>query len=208
MITLVLLSMLTTWSPEKVLVNYLLENYPWPDIQVEAIAPEGDFPGERPVEIITERGPMGRALFIFRFSGDREVRVHARVTARDRVVRTVRSLSRGMTLNRAVLYTTMMDVRKTPRGAVGSVSDLKGKQLKRSLAPDTVVTRAMIKERPLIKKGERVSIVYQSALLKITAPGIAREEGGSGDGIRVLNLASRRMIVGFVTGKGTVNVRP
>jgi len=206
MMMALLITAILTWSPEAVLKEYLMENYPWPEIQVEEVIPEKDLPETRPTRISTLRGPLGRAEFIFSFENGSSIRVKATVTARDRVVKTIRPLTRHTLLDRSMLYTTLMDVRKIPRGAVRTIKALIGKELKRSVRADMVLRKNMVVNQPVIKKGEQVTILYQSPTLRITAPGIARTSGSIGEGVKVLNLSSKKLVIGMVRGKGVVDV--
>jgi len=205
---LIALTIVTGWAPEAVIQNYLMNNYPWPEIQVQKVVSEEALPHSRPVEILTERGPLGRASFIFRFPDNREVRIKAYITARGQVVRTRRALYRGTVLSSTDIYTTLMDVRKIPRGAIKDIKGVRGKVLKRSLPADSTLTEAVTGEKPLIKKGQRITILYKTNSLRVTAPGIAREDGYSEREIRVMNLTSRKMITGIVESRRIVNVQP
>ncbi|VAX31429.1 hypothetical protein MNBD_NITROSPIRAE02-1440 [hydrothermal vent metagenome] len=205
---LIALTIVSGWAPEAVIQNYLMNNYPWPEIQVQKVVPEEGLPRSRPVEIITERGPLGRASFIFRFPDNREVRIKAQVTARDQVVKTRRALSRGTLIRNSDVYTTMMDVRKIPRGAINDAKGIRGKILKRSLPANSTLTEAVTAEKPLIKKGQHITILYKTNSLRVTAPGIAREDGYPKMEISVINLRSRKTITGIVENRGTVNVQP
>ncbi len=205
---LIALTIVSGWAPETVIHDYLMNNYPWPEIQVQRLVSEEALPRSRPVEIITERGPLGRASFILRFADNREVRIKAQITAREQVVRTRRALYRGTLISSTDIYTTMMDVRKIPRGAIRDIRMAKGKVLKRSLPADSTLTEAATGENPLIKKGQRITLLYKSGSLRVTAPGVAREDGYSEREISVMNLTSRKTITGIVESRGIVNVQP
>ncbi len=193
-------------TPSAVIEEYLMDNYPWPDVMVENVEPEGTLPPQRPVSIITLRGPIGRAEFLFQYHDGSAVKVKADVTARDRVVKAIRSLKRDTVLDRSLLYTTLMDVRRIPRGALRSISEVEGKRLERSVRADTVIRQGFVSEPPLVRKGERVTIVYQSRSLRVTAPGVARSDGVRDQGIPVVNLSSKRTITCMVKDRGLVYV--
>jgi flagella basal body P-ring formation protein FlgA len=205
---LIALAVVSGWTPEAVIQDYLINNYPWPEIQVQKLVAEEPLPQSRPVEIITERGPLGRASFIFRFPDNREVRIKAYITAREQVVRTRRALYRGTVISSTDVYTTMMDVRRIPKGAISDIKGVRGKVLKRSLPADSTLTEAVTGEKPMIKKGQRITILYKTKSLRVTALGIAREDGYSEKEISVMNLTSRKTITGIVESRRIVNVQP
>ncbi len=209
MLTLLLvLSLAAGWTPADAIREYLLKSYPWPEVEVSEVTVEGSVPAGVPAEITTERGPLGRASFMVRFISGERARVRARVVARDATVRSVRSLAKGALLTEDEVYTAMMDVRRIPRGAVRSLEGVLGKRLKRSLPADTVITESMLEEPPLVRKGEKVIILYRGPYLKVTTTGIAREDGSRGEVIVVLNAGSRKRLSGLVVGKGVVDVSP
>ncbi len=209
MVSLILiLAMSTLWTPESVIKDYILKQYPWPDVEVQNVTVEGKLPQRRPSQIITERGPIGRASFVLLFGDGHSVRVRAKVIARDWVLRSIRPLARGTILSDEDLYPALMDVSRIPKGAVKSLEQVRGMMLKRSLRADSVITEAVIKKSPLVKKGQKVVILFRSRGLKITATGIARQSGSKGEYVTVMNLSSKRYIKGVITDKGVVNVAP
>ncbi len=205
---LLALAVISSWSPEGVIRDYLLDSYPWPEIEVHDVVSGATLPAEKPLEVITERGPLGRASFILRFAGGGEIRVRARVTAKEQVLRTRRPLRKGTVLSPADLYTTMVDVKRIPRGAIKDGDAVAGMVLKRSLPADSTLTEMVVGEKPLIRKGQRVILQYRSGSLRVTSPGIAREDGYPEREIAVLSVTSRKTVKGIVENKEVVNVLP
>lgn len=60
----------------------------------------------------------------------------------------------------------------------------------------------------LVSRGQNVTLVFESAPLFLTAKGKALQNGGKGDLIRVVNIASNRPIEGVVSASGQVTVTP
>ena len=58
----------------------------------------------------------------------------------------------------------------------------------------------------LICKGDTVLITANNTAVSVSVAGIALNDGGKGDKIRVQNNASRRIIDAVVTNHGTVKV--
>ena len=71
---------------------------------------------------------------------------------------------------------------------------LKGKRTKYSLPPNYILTMRAIEPIPLILKGERILILFESTNLQITVPAKALEDGKRGEVIRVMNLASHQIL--------------
>jgi flagella basal body P-ring formation protein FlgA len=59
---------------------------------------------------------------------------------------------------------------------------------------------------PMIKRGDRVVLLFQEAELRITAPGKSLAAGSKGERIRVMNLDSKKELVAEVLDEKTVRV--
>ena len=202
------LAMLLNWSPSNTIKKYILEHYPWDSVEVESVKYEGKMPAQEPINIIVKRGPVGRAVFLFEFADGTYKRVYATVDAQQTVVRTVRPLKRGTVLSRQDLYLAPADVNRMPKNALTNLEYAIGKMLKRSVRSGAILTESLVVEKPLIRKGQKVTIIYEKPGLRLTAPGIAKEDGYRGKSIEVMNLWSKRLTVGFVKDASTVNITP
>ncbi len=60
----------------------------------------------------------------------------------------------------------------------------------------------------LVERNQVVTLVFQRGGLEIRAEGRALGRGGEGDTIRIMNLASRNTVTGWVTQTGEVHVAP
>ena len=80
-------------------------------------------------------------------------------------------------------------------------------QAKKYIPAGDMITPSMCERVPVVNPGDRVNIVMEKGLIKITAEGIARQKGGIGDLIRVVNLSSNQMIKGEIIDSTTVAIR-
>lgn len=85
---------------------------------------------------------------------------------------------------------------------------LVGMTPRRVMAPGKPVRGIDIITPELVSRGDNVTLVFDSAPLFLTAKGKALQNGGKGDTVRVVNIASNRTIEGTVTADGTVIVTP
>ncbi len=60
----------------------------------------------------------------------------------------------------------------------------------------------------LIERNQLVALVYRRGSLSIQAEGRALGQGGVGDSLRILNVASRTTVTGVIQSDGTVSVLP
>lgn len=85
---------------------------------------------------------------------------------------------------------------------------LAGRRLIRATAAGTVLTAAMFKAQPLVRRGQQVTLLASAAGVDIRAAGRALADGGQHDRIRVQNLTSLKVVEGVVDDSGTVRVSP
>lgn len=84
---------------------------------------------------------------------------------------------------------------------------LAGKQARTYVPAGAMIFPSMYENVPVIKPGERVNIVFETEMIKVTVEGLARQKGGIGDMIRVVNLSSRKVIRAEVVDSNTVALR-
>lgn len=60
----------------------------------------------------------------------------------------------------------------------------------------------------LVERNQIVTLVFQRGGLEIRTEGRALGRGGEGDALRIMNLASRNTVTGWVTETGEVHVAP
>jgi flagella basal body P-ring formation protein FlgA len=122
------------------------------------------------------------------------------------VVCAIQPLERGTVLTPDDLCLEKRNISKLPANVLRSSESLAGKRLKRSVKAGTVLLANAVDVPPLIKKGDRVTIVVESSSLRIMALGVAKGQGSAGDQIRVKNLMNDKEIVASVVDSSTVRV--
>jgi hypothetical protein len=73
----------SSWSPSDVLKTFLLENYPWEEVDVSHVILNGKAGSEAPEKIFVEKGPVGRAVFLLAFRNGKNVMAKANVRVFD-----------------------------------------------------------------------------------------------------------------------------
>lgn len=96
--------------------------------------------------------------------------------------------------------------RATPADAITELDALVGMSARRSLAADRPLRPGDVMVTPLVKRGEPVTLLFQSGSVRITLRGRALEDGGAGETIRVLNSDSERTVEAIVEGPGLARV--
>jgi flagella basal body P-ring formation protein FlgA len=64
----------------------------------------------------------------------------------------------------------------------------------------------MLEVPPMVRKGDRVTLVVENTHFRITCVGEVKEEGRAGDRIKVTNISSKREVYGRVLDRYTVLV--
>lgn len=125
------------------------------------------------------------------------------VEAREIAVPT-RTIRRGSVIGADDVELRAVPMRRIDSTTVEDQADLIGMAAKRTLRPEQPV-RARDLERPkIVKKNGAVTVRYQSPGLMLTMRGRALEDGAKGDVISILNVQSKRKVLGKVIGPNLV----
>ncbi len=86
--------------------------------------------------------------------------------------------------------------------------DVVGQTLRHDMPPGQPVTAADVMRPRLVVRNAVVRMTLEADGISLTAQGVAMEEGGLGDRIRVQKPASHAVVIGEVTGGDAVRVTP
>ncbi len=92
------------------------------------------------------------------------------------------------------------------KNPIYSMTEIVGKRLKRSVRLGEPLQRNQVEFPPVIKRGERVVIQAQRQGLTLSAAGEAKQDGRTGEAIRVMNSNSRKEVLCQVVAPGLVKV--
>lgn len=191
---------------EETIKSYLKEHYPWAEIEIKDLSFDGNIPQGEIRRIYIDKRPPGRSLFTIQYANGEKLLVTANIKAFDWVVMSRRSQGRGYVLSEDDLYRALMDITKIPRGAIKEIDEATGKALRRSIISNLPLTREMLAEGTVVKKGSKVMIIAESPSFVITTTGELRENGYVGSPARALNLASRKTVKGILIDENTLKV--
>jgi flagellar basal body P-ring formation protein FlgA len=93
-----------------------------------------------------------------------------------------------------------------PQDVVTDVKEVLGKRTTLAVNNLEVLRLNMLEVPPLVKKGDRVIILFENDLFKITALGEVKEGGRKGDKVKLVNLSSKKEVCGRVMDANTVQV--
>lgn len=86
------------------------------------------------------------------------------------------------------------------------VNDVVGKQATRAIAANELLSQGMVDRPMVLRRGSAITMVYETAGLRVEAPGLAEEGGKTGDFILVKNPSSGKSLRGKVIDERTVVV--
>ena len=196
----------SSWEPQTVIKKYLKDHYPWAEIEILDVSAEAHSSQEPPVKIYLLRGPLGKSVFSFVFKSGEKALVQAQIRALDWVVTSRRPLTRLQIIQKEDVYLALMDVRVMPKDAFTRLETAWGKAVSRSVGANMPIIESTLGNIPLIKKGQRITLVASAPGFKITTIGEARQDGLPGQQIKVVNLSSKRDIRGIPLDENNVKV--
>ena len=203
---------------KSIIVNYINENMPWPKgtVRTEFFSQISDV--GLPAKDITYRVVsirdedfIGYSNFTIRFYNEevflkeKTVRVKLEVL-RDMVVSTG-YLARDTNISKDDVTLVKRWFDRISPGVVTDINDVLGKRLRTSIKqPNTIITRNMLREPVMVKRGNLVRIVLEKGPLRITTMGLSKQNGAFGDIIKVKNISSKNVIYAKVMEDSLVHV--
>ncbi len=191
---------------EDELKEFLRDNYPWSEIEMNGFAVSGELPDQHLKAIKVEKGPPGKTIFILEFENDRKIAATAVIKAYDQIFVSRRAFKKGYYLQKDDIYPILMDVKKIPNGALKDIEKVIGKPLLRSITANMPLISGMVSEAPVVKKGQRVILLVESKGLKMSIIGEMKQDGTVGNHAKAINLASKKIVTGILINENTVKM--
>ena len=137
-------------------------------------------------------------------AGDRSV-VYLKVRWSQPIIVAAHDLKRGTIIALEDLLVDVVALSRNCRYA-SSPDEVLGSTLNRDLERAEALTVDDFKRLPLVERGTIVRLVYKAGGLVVEMPGKALEDGFKGEGVKVRNERTKKVIVGIVAGDGFVLV--
>lgn len=132
--------------------------------------------------------------------------VPAQVMVYREILVNTRPLTRGEVVNAKDLRLESRSLTTLTSGYLTDSSRAIGNFVKRSLPLGTAITGSMLAPPRLIKRGEQVTVVMESAGVEVRATAKAMSDGASGEKIRVQNTSSKQVLEGVIVSAGVVRI--
>ncbi|MDH3444232.1 MAG: flagellar basal body P-ring formation chaperone FlgA [Deltaproteobacteria bacterium] len=206
-------------TPERVLTalqRHAVDQGPWKaeniEVRVLPFQPVPLPPGTSTLRILRPLNGITPGLHNFLVAavvgGKEQARVW--VKADVRVFEEVVVSSQPLTFNEVVKD---RDVRLERRDISGlharpyhRIDDAVGQQAVRSIAVNETLTQRSLERPTVMRRGSAIVLVYETGSLRVETPGVAEENGKTGDLIQVKNPASGKLLRGIVLDARMVRV--
>ncbi len=159
----------------------------------------------------TSNGRPGRRRFEVQLvhEGDvlATVPVTAKTDAHGPVVVTKQSMPRGAVVGPDDVQVEQRNQKDVPENALTTTAQAIGMETKVALAAAAPLPRTALAAPIIVRKGDLVTMIVETPIMRITASGEALEPGAVGSGIKVMNRASKQTVAGRVIDHGVVLVQ-
>lgn len=118
------------------------------------------------------------------------------------------NIERGKVLTAADLTTTTITEAQLTNNVLADDDAIVGRIAQQDLRAGQMIHGFNIARPIAIERGKVVTIVYAMPMMNLTAQGIARDQGGIGDAIRVTNSKSNTVVTAEVIDSNTVRISP
>ena len=202
---------------EKIIKEYVIRNTPWTEEQVniknvnisnKILLPEK---WDYYIAAAPASSMLGRSSFLLDITGiDNSVQsswVTAEIEVWVDVVLASKPLKERQMVGADDIYIGRKDLSRLPAGYIDDIRRVSGKRVKRFVGANSILTENILEEPPLFKRGDKVFIVAESDALRVSAIGVAGEDGYRGRPVRITNMQSKKEVIGEVDDNGTVSVK-
>jgi flagella basal body P-ring formation protein FlgA len=197
----------------------LRKTLPWPDedLVIEVPRPPADLtlaaaPDELRYTIALSRGQrLVGAVPVLVTVGDGEhvlgrTSLLLNVRLFQRVVVARRRIQAGERLTKDHVGLQRTELTSLAHEALTDLGEVLGQEARQTVPAFAVLTSRQIAPPRLVERGSLVLLVAETQGLRITARGIAQQDGAAGQVIRVQNIDSKKVVFGQVVAAQTVRV--
>jgi flagella basal body P-ring formation protein FlgA len=136
----------------------------------------------------------------------KSVRLNSRVLVSQEVVKTIRAVRKGEMISNDNIQLETIKTERPWKNAIQSIEHALGYAAGRNLPIGKILTPKFLKKPALANRGEKILILAEKGGMKITVPGILKEDGYEDGMVQVLNIESKKIIYGRLVDANTVKV--
>ena len=136
----------------------------------------------------------------------KRIKLTSRVLVTQDIVKTIHSVRKGEMISSDNIQLETIQTERPWKNALTSTDLAIGFEAGRNLPVGKILTAKFIKKPALVSRGDKILILAEKGSMKITAPGILKEDGFEGAMVQVLNIESKKVIYGRIMDANTVKV--
>lgn len=170
--------------------------------------PSGELSCDLFLSDAARRGGNLSVSLVFRTKGKEvgKTKVNARVDITLPVLVTAHYLGKHHEIQTKDVQWASRSLSLLPQDVISDVKEVLGKRVLLAINKGEVLRKGMVEDPPLVKRGDRVRLLVENHQIKITTVGEIREEGRKGDRVRLVNLSSKKEVIGRVIDEHTVQI--
>jgi len=132
--------------------------------------------------------------------------VSAYIEVWQEVVLAAKPLGRNQPIGREDLELQRMNMDGVPANAIANLDQVIGRRANHVIAVNSILRADQVDLPPIVRKGDVIQVLAESDQLKITTQAVAQENGGVGQKIEVINVASKKKVHARIIDAQTVKV--
>lgn len=137
----------------------------------------------------------------------KRIRLNSRVLVFQDVIKTKQKIRRGEILTEDNIGLETIQTETPWKNPIRNIDNALGFEAGRNLQSGKILTSKFLRKPALASRGEKVLILAEKGGMKITTPGILKEDGFEDAMVQVLNIESKKIIYGRLVDSNTVKVR-
>ena len=208
---------ITVEEIKKSATDFLLRTLPWEKEQLEIdIYYQGGkitIPSGEKLLVYKGRGGsknVGRIPITLEIQVDgifqKRIGINSRVMVSQKVVKTTRQIKRGEIFTTDNIHLETIKTERNLENTIKNIEDALGYEAVNYLPNGRSLLQRSMKKPALGSKGEKIMILAEKNGMKITTPGILKEDGYENAMVQVLNIESKKIIYGRLVNANTVKV--
>ena len=134
----------------------------------------------------------------------RRVKVTARMDLFADVVAAKRYLQRHHEIDEKDVHLVRKNLALLPPDVLMDVREAVSMRTTASINGQEVLRKSLIQPPPLVRKGERVIMLVENPQFRIVTWGEVKDDGRKGEQVKIVNLSSKKEVIGRVLNAGTV----
>jgi len=136
----------------------------------------------------------------------KRIGINSRVMVSQEVVKTTRQIKKGEIFTTDNIHIETIKTERLLGNTIKNIKNALGYEAVNYLPNGRPLLRRSMKKPALGSKGNKIMILAQRGGMKITTPGILKEDGYEDAMVQVLNIESKKIIYGRLVDSNTVKV--